>query len=224
MREKGAALIFVIVVVLVLTVLGMAVAIFMNQEDRTSGRQDLQKLALYAAEAGLRRGEAVLTSLKILQVQGLLDHVSTALQAFQETPALPVHPGSSGEYDAQHLGTYLTQGGAELANVSIPLQGRGKQAFYSVYVRNNPDDVSPIINADSRLRLIAVGWVANSADASVAWPTRGVAAVKILEEEFNWQGQAVAESSQKLSDPGGTSSGAVESFGGGISPPGGGTP
>lgn len=214
MREKGAALIFVIVVLLVLTILGMAMAIFMGQEDRTSGRQDLQKLALYAAEAGLRRGEAVLVQLKILQVQSLLNHVSTTLQAFQETPGLPVHPGDSSQYDTQHLGTYLTQAGAELANVAIPLQGRGKQAFYSVYVRNNPDDASPTTNADSRIRLIAVGWVANSEDPSLGWPQRGVAAVKILEEEFNWQGQATAESSQKLSDPGGTSSGGVESFGG----------
>lgn len=214
MREKGAALILVIVVLLVLTVLGMAVAIFMGQEDRTSGRQDLQKLALYAAEAGLRRGEAILGGLKILQVQSLLDHVSTALQAFQETPILPVHPANSSEYDAQHLGTYLTQGGAELANVAIPLTGQGKQAFYSVYVRNNPDDVAPNTNGDSRIRLIAVGWVGNSGDPSAAWPQRGVAAVKIVEEEFNWQGQATAESSQKLSDPGGTSSGGVERFGG----------
>ncbi|MGQ9495076.1 MAG: PilX N-terminal domain-containing pilus assembly protein [Thermoanaerobaculaceae bacterium] len=213
MRERGAALIFVIVVLLVLTVLGMALALFMGQEDRTSGRQDLQKLALYAAEAGLRRGEGVLRGLKLLQAQGLLSHTSTALQAFQQTPTLPVHPTNSGEYDAQHLGTYLTQDNAELANVEIPLQAQGKRAFYSVYVRNNPDDAGPTTNADSRIRLLAVGWVANNGDPGAPWPARAVATVKILEEEFNWQGQAAAESAQKLGNPGGTSSGGVERFG-----------
>lgn len=214
MRERGAALIFVIVVLLVLSVLGMALALFMGQEDRTSGRQDLQKLALYAAEAGLRRGEGILSGLKLLQVQGLLTHVSTAPQAFQETPSLPAHPTNAGEYDAQHLGTYLTQGNAELANVEIPLQAQGKRAFYSVYVRNNPDDAGPTTNADSRIRLLSVGWVANSGDPGLPWPARGVAAVKIVEEEYNFQGRAAAESSQKLGNPGGTSSGGVESFGG----------
>ncbi len=214
MREKGAALITVIMVLLVLSVLGLAVALFMTQEDRTSGRQDVQKLALYAAEAGLRRGEGILRNLKLLQAQALLDYVPTTLQAFQETPATPVFPANSGEYDAQHLGTYLTDGGTELANVEVPLAGQGKRVFYSLYVRNNPDDAGPTTNADSRLRLLAVGWVANSGDPSASWLQRRVAAVKILEEEFNWQGQASAESAQKLGNPGGTSSGGVERWGG----------
>jgi hypothetical protein len=214
MNQRGAALITVIMVLLVLSVLGIGVALFMTQEDRTSGRQDVQKLALYAAEAGLRRGEGVVKQLKLPQVQSLLDHTSTTLQAYQETPTLPVFPTNSGEYDAQHLGTYLTQSGQELANVEVPVAGGGKRAFYSVYVRNNPDDAGPRTNADSRIRLLAVGWVANSADPNRPWSQRGVAAVKILEEEFNFQGLATAESAQKLSDAGGTSSGAVESWGG----------
>jgi len=217
--QRGAALITVILVLLILTALGVAVSLIMTQEDRTSGRQDVQKLALYAAESGLRRGERILANTKLLAADSLLGHPPSALQAFQENPATPQLPDPSDRatWDAAHLGTYLVEGGVELANVEVPLAGaRGKRAFYSVYVRDNPDDPdpNPTVNRDSRIRLLAVGWVANNAEPHSPWPARGVAAVKILEEEFNWQGLSTAESAQKLVDPGGTGSGAVSEWSG----------
>lgn len=216
-KEKGAALITVIMVLLVLTVLAMALSLLMTQENRASGRQDVQKLALYAAEAGLRRGEIVLANTKILAVNTLLGYTSATLQGFQEVPQPPQRPLATdlSTWDAEHLGTYLLDTGVELANqeVTMPL-GQGKRAFYCVYVRDNPDDptADPTTNGDTRVRLIAVGWVANSADPAIPWPARGVAAVKILEEEFNWQGLATAESAQKLVDTGGTGSGQFSSW------------
>jgi hypothetical protein len=91
----------------------------------------------------------------------------------------------------------------ELANIestaAFQLPGKDR-AFYSLYVRNNEDDVSgPVVNGDPRIRLISVGWIAD---------VRGrVLAAKTLEEEFNFLGAAQSPSAQKLSDQGGTSSG-----------------
>ncbi len=216
MRERGAALITTIMVLLVLTVLGMAFSLLMTQEDRTSGRQDVQKLAFYAAEAGLRRGERILNSIKLLQVNGYLNNPSSVLQAWQPVPSLPQHPvaGNPASWDTAHLGTYLREGGQPLANVEIPATGQGKRAFYSVYIRDNPDDPSPdpLVNNDSRVRLVAVGWVANDPDPTRPAAIRRVAAVKIVEEEFNWSGIGTSESAQKLVDPGGTGSGVFTQF------------
>jgi len=217
-NQRGAAMLTVILVLLILTALGVAVSLIMTQEDRTSSRQDLQKLALYAAEAGLRRGEAILANREILSINSMLGYQPTAAQAFQEVPGTPQQPNASdrSSWDAAHLGTYLLDGATELANIEIPLaaMAQGKRAFYSVYLRDNPDDPdpSPTVNKDSRVRLLAVGWVANSADPNASWAARGVAAVKILEEEFNWQGVSQAESTQKLVNTGGTGSGVVTSW------------
>ena len=57
--QRGIALITVILMLLVLTALGIGVVVLMTQEDRITSQQDLQKLALYAAEVGLRRGERI---------------------------------------------------------------------------------------------------------------------------------------------------------------------
>lgn len=219
MKEKGAALVTVIMVLLILTVLGLAMSLLMTQEDRASGRQDAQKLALYAAEAALRRGERILQGTAFVNVSTLLQHQPAALQAWQETPTTPAHPEFQGNkpkletWDTAHLGTYLMGGDVELANVQLPLPGeRGLPAFYSLYVRNNPTDPSgnATTNSDGQIRLISVGWVANSADPDLSWAARGVKAVKILEEEYSWSGFAQGQQTQKLGTPGGTGSGVYE--------------
>jgi Tfp pilus assembly protein PilX len=53
--ERGVALVMVILVLLILTVLGITAVVRMTQEDKISARQELQKAAFYAAEAGMRR-------------------------------------------------------------------------------------------------------------------------------------------------------------------------
>jgi hypothetical protein len=55
---RGSALISVLLVVLVLTVVGLGVAYFMQVEDKLSGNDRTMKTSFYAAEAGLKAGEA----------------------------------------------------------------------------------------------------------------------------------------------------------------------
>lgn len=195
-NQKGAALITVLLVMLVLTALGIAVSLIMTSEDRISSRQDLQKLALYAAETGLRRGEEVLNSYTVENATALLSYVSQTPEAWRENPGPPQHPDFAdlNSWDGWHLGTYLRdRTGFEYANVPVAMTGtRGLPVFFSVFVRNNPTDPSrsATVNNDLILRLVAVGWVASSADPNRAFNVRGVRAVKILEEEFSFEGQS----------------------------------
>src|SRR5512136_425876 len=165
--ERGVALILVILVLLVLTVLGITAVMLMTQEDRISSRQDLQKAALYAAEAGLRRGELVFASTRFTpdQLNALLQHVAVASNP-AVTPSVPVQPPP---WTVANLGTYLLEASdstVEIANREVTqlMSGGGTfnriRAYYSVYVRNNPEDrvageQSPTVNTDTRLRLIS---------------------------------------------------------------------
>jgi hypothetical protein len=218
--ERGVALIMVILVLLVLTVLGITATLMMTQEDRISSRQDLQKAALYAAEAGLRRGEGIfnVTPYSNAQLTLFLAHTSSAVTPAAPDP-VPVQPAP---WDIRHLGTYLTTvagGGTEVADQEVTqLVGGGAtfdriRAYYSVYVRNNPEDRNPttglqdaLNNFDTRLRLIAVGFITDSNGVDGSGRAR-VLAVKIVEEEYNWTGFTQASSAQKLMNAGGTSSG-----------------
>jgi hypothetical protein len=223
--ERGVALIMVLLVLLVLTVLGITAAVLMTQEDRTSSRQDFQKAALYAAEAGLRRGEAIFsnTPYSNAQLTLFLAHVSSAVTAAVPDP-VPVQPAP---WDLRHLGTYVTTvagGGTEVANqevTQIVAGGGGPfdriRAYYSLYVRNNPEDRNPsglqdpLHNFDTRLRLVSVGFITDSNGVGGSGSAR-VLAVKIVEEEYNWHGFSQTTWAQKLMNAGGTSSGV---YGGG---------
>jgi Tfp pilus assembly protein PilX len=205
-RSRGVVLITVVLLLLVLTVLGLAAAVIMTQEDQSSGRSELSKEALYVAETGLRRGEGVLRGIEFsanILTTMLQYNTATACPAVE--PRVPVRP-VIGSWDLQHLGTYMREGVVELSNVNVTsafgLQGR--RAFYSVYVRNNEDDGSNpgTINNDARIRIVAVGWVANAAGQPLA--------VKILEEEFGFTGINQSPSTQKQSDTGGTGSGVYD--------------
>ena len=221
-HERGVALIMVILVLLVLTVLGMTAAVMMTQEDRISSRQDLQKAALYTAEAGLREGERIFVATPYSNaiLTSFLVHPPSAVKTAAAPDAVPVQPAP---WDIRHLGTYLTTvagGGTEVVNQEVTqLVGGGAstfnriRAYYSLYVRNNPEDRNPgtglqdpLANFDSRLRLVAVGFITDAAGVDNAGNAR-VLAVKILEEEFNWTGGPGSSSAQKLMNAGGTSSG-----------------
>jgi Tfp pilus assembly protein PilX len=218
--ERGVALIMVILVLLVLTVLGITAAMLMTQEDRISSRQDLQKAALYAAEAGLRQGEQIFSSTGYSNaaLTLFLKHVSVARTLAAPDP-VPVQPGP---WDIRHLGTYVSQSagvGTEVANREVTQLVSGSQtfdrirAYYSLYTRNNPEDRNPstglqdpLNNFDTKLRLISVGFITDSNGVDGSGNAK-VLAVKILEEEYNWTGFSQASSAQKLMNAGGTSSG-----------------
>jgi hypothetical protein len=55
--SRGAALISVLLVILLLTVIGLGVAYFTQVEDRLAGNDRTAKTSFYAAEAGLKVGE-----------------------------------------------------------------------------------------------------------------------------------------------------------------------
>lgn len=225
--ERGVALVMVILLLLVLTVLGITATMMMTQEDRISARQESQKAAFYAADAGLRRGETILqnTPYSNANLTAFLSHASTAVTA-AVTPNPPVPPPG---WDIAHLGTYLTTnvgGGTELANQEVTQQVGGGtfnrvRAYYSLYVRNNPEDVtpgsptttppggvfSPLVNYDTRLRLVSVGFVTDHNGVDPTTGAANVLAVKILEEELNWGGQGGGNPNQIDVNAGATNSG-----------------
>ena len=209
-RESGIALVLVILVLLVLSVLGITASVMMTQEDKTSSRQDLQRSAFYVAEVGLRTGEGILTPIPYSNdnLTNLITYDSSGQAA---TPAMvPSKPVAPPGWDLGHLGTYLAPGGAPVINHEVPIAGSvsGKvRAFYTLCVRNNPDDpgvtYTPPKNLDTRLRLISVAFVTDTAGITA---NTNVLAVKILEEEINWTGWSQGASNQKLGNPAGTSS------------------
>jgi len=240
--QRGIALITVILMLLVLTALGIGVVVLMTQEDRITSQQDLQKLALYAAEVGLRRGERIFenTTPDTAILTQFLRHTAAGHNPAVENE-VPLHPapcssppvkcGTVGVvdvfyvlekcWDLDHLGTYLTASGQELVNQEIPLSDQGgglagrARAYYSVYVRNNPNDhisglpcTDPLTNWDQRLRLVTVGYV--TSPAGVAGGARAVLAAKILEEEWNWTGAAQSEGTQYGGNAATTGSGIYE--------------
>jgi hypothetical protein len=227
-NERGVALIFVILVLLVLTVLGITAAMLMTQEDRISSRQDLQKAALYAAEVGLRRGEGVFTAVTPVttaNINLLLQHDSSSGRVTKAAPdERPVQPPA---WDIRHLGTYLTSfpgSTVELANQEVVQRMGGSvpflkaRTFYSLYLRNNPEDFtaggvqSPLADNDFRLRLIAIGFVTDSEGVDSNGNAR-VLAAKILEEEFNFQGFSNQTAGQIGGNPGSTNSGVYAGIG-----------
>jgi hypothetical protein len=192
---RGGALIIVLLVVLVLTIVGLAVAYFTQLEDQTSGNIRLAKTAFYAAESGLRTGEKE------------LDQANS-----EGVPVTELLQGT---------GTQISLPGGGAAGV--PLEIRGDLYFkvvlraaagtsdvstFSLYVRNNVEDpgntaedpgppvvVRPI-DTDRILNLISVGqvWsVAGVDGAGLPIPGR-LLATKILEEQVRMgrPGESVA--------------------------------
>ncbi|MGD1147364.1 MAG: PilX N-terminal domain-containing pilus assembly protein [Thermoanaerobaculaceae bacterium] len=229
-EERGVALVMVILVLLILTVLGITAVMMMTQEDKTSSRQELQKAALYASEAGLRRAELILAPFQGAYSSNTLtmffSHIPVARTAAAppsagSDPQVPVPPPSTMPplWDLQHLGTYLTTvpgGGEEVANQEITQVATGGnpiRVYYSVYVRNNVDDLapggalSPLVNYDPKLRLISVGFVTDSQGVDQASGNARVLGVKIIEEELNLAGAPNNGDYQKCKDAGCTSSG-----------------
>lgn len=144
--QKGAALISAILVVLVLTMVGLAILLFMNVEDTISGNDRSQKAALYLAEIGLRQGEQKIASTGASQITSLLQHQNTHNN---------VPPSLSQCSGTDYLGTVLT----DAANQPLYLVSEqyspgvsgapADRGFYSVYVRNNRQDPSGSTTVDN---------------------------------------------------------------------------
>ena len=211
-RQRGSALVTVLLILVILSAIGGAAIFMMRQESEVVSQLELEKAAFYAAESGLRRGEQILEREGVFRVNALLRYDSSnAPETPAVTPTRPQQPTDGnplGTYDVTHLGTYLVDGGAPQARIQVGALGggiAGGRLFYSLYIRDNPSDIVPTVpndvttDRDARVRLISVGWVER--------PSGEVMARKVLEEEINFSGVAQAPSAQKLVNAGGTSSG-----------------
>ena len=190
-REKGSALITVVLVVFVLTMVGIAGVLYMTMEDRLSGNEKLQQAALYAAESGLRVAERV--------VADQAAHASTSLNAFLNPVGITIPsltpPG--GGYDA----VPFVVGTTTYYQISVPMpSGAVGHANYSLYIRNNTDDTTlladrPTKDTDQRVNIISMSSVTDPSG-------RGI--TKILEEQMFLGGAGGGERLMKGNNMGGT--------------------
>ena len=222
MKERGSALVSVILVLLVLTIVGVGIAYFTSMEDRLSGNTRISKAGFYAADAGLRRGEALLN--RVINLDSTTCGVvtlSNLLAARTPTPVLKV-PG--GGFDARLLdlrtlaAPALACLGADAdptrvykdvliaapAGVSVV-----DRVTYSLYLRNNVDDASGSETADGGdniINLVSVGTVQLAT---------GVLVTKIVEEQLLLSSGGGDKPAQKGLNEGGTN---TISGGGGAKP------
>lgn len=207
MRARGSALVSVILVLLVLTIVGVGIAYFTSMEDRLSGNTRIAKAGFYAADAGLRRGEALL---------GEVINLDPPTCGAQSLSALLVArtPGSNlkvpgGGYDALSLdlstlpaATVACLGGDAQAYANIPIPSPAgvsvvDKVSYSLYLRNNVDDPqgTDVADTDSIVNLISVGTVRLAA---------GVIVTKIVEEQLLLTSGGPSTGAQKDVNAGGT--------------------
>jgi hypothetical protein len=181
-KQKGSALIIVILVVLVLTMIGLAASLYMTMEDRLSQNDKLSQAAFHAAQAGLKAGERVFNSVTQSQLNQLLDPATFGNANNDEPTSL------ADLTTAAHLGTVLYSSGVVTGGVPLLNQPVGGSTLvntheqYSLFVRNDPNDWLPsdgskyYIDHNGAIVLVSRGVVLNGAG--------GVAAVKILAEKI----------------------------------------
>lgn len=172
-KEKGSALITIILVVLVLTMVGVASLFFMTTEERITSVARMEKAAFYAAETGLRIAEESIQR----QYAASSNFLTLALQTTQSPSNVFEVPG--GGYNAVILTDpiYLehTDDGLAIIDPSNPevavpatfLRGLRVNpnlepiATCSIYVRNNEDDPinNPFADGDNKINIVSVGTV-----------------------------------------------------------------
>jgi len=204
--RRGSALITVLLVVLVLTVVGIGVAFFTSTEDRISGNTKMSRVGFYAAEAGLRDGEIAVTRF----AQANMGNASALLAAPTDPADIYIPPG--GGRPAYIL--RLPDQDFKNRVIATNLGDASTRAMYSVYIRNNAEDITGGNNNDTdrRVNLVVVGQmvlVDGSGDPildSNGAPTIGIS--KILEEQLQTDPEGSAAATQKGANVGGTSAGA----------------
>lgn len=210
-RERGSAVITVVLVVLVLTMVGLASLIYMSLEQNLTLSDRLAKEALYMSEVGLRTGEAYVASVSLGQINTLLSlHYPSVSDDWSLIPPSPEECEGTAFLGAilQNPTTGVTYHAFKPTFYTAPT---GYYAMFSLYLRNNPDDPSgnPLDDQDNRVRLVAVGEVYRG-DPPVAGVIQAgsvLVARKILEEELG-TGVFTGYTGQK----GGSASGANSGF------------
>jgi hypothetical protein len=182
--EKGSALIMVLLVVVVLTMVGLAAAFYMSMEDRLSQNDKLFQAAFQAAQAGLKEGEQIIS--KTLSDTTLNTALNPATHSDYAGNDMPTSQADLTK--ATHLGTVLfdsMSGGSPFHNISVGGASiTGFQARYTIYLRNDANDYDPTktgqldkfyIDNNGRVNLISRGSVIDTNGNEVA--------VKILTEQ-----------------------------------------
>lgn len=202
-KEKGSALILVILVVLVLTMVGLAAVFYMSVEDRISQNDKVTQAAWHAAQAGLKRGELVFAGVSQSQLSAVLAP-STFNDAHNQVPA-----SLNDLTTTARLGTVLYDTGANLGG--SPLYAKligtsnivGAQEAYSLFVRNDPNDYlttdgsSYCVDHNGTVVLVSRGVVRDVGGRELA--------VKILSEQITFNSTAIPPT-QYRGDQTGTSS------------------
>jgi hypothetical protein len=207
-RDRGSALAMVILVILVLTIVGIAIAYFTQIEDRLSGNVRIQKASLYAADSGLRQGEAVLGAMAnaSISLSAVLNY--TGAQPPLSLPGSPTPPWG-GAWNAVLLDTTALTGipanfQAAFLNQAVTgvPAGAPDQISYSLYVRNNLEDITgtAISDGDNIINLIAIGQV----------QVGSATFTKIIEEQVLVVSGGVKAGSQKDVNEGGTNATALK--------------
>jgi hypothetical protein len=201
-KESGSALITVILVVLVLTMVGIAGMLFMTIEDLISQNDLLQKEAFYAAESGMRIGEDIVfrRGRNDLTIE-LCNHYDGSTITYSSiAPPNPVPPslgwptpGNKDNYGSgpMLLGTYMINttdlGDVEMKNIPVPMASgtTGRYAFYTLFLRNNHEDPGggAVADSDGKINILSYGWVQDNPDPLAA--NRHILYEKIVEEGMN---------------------------------------
>jgi hypothetical protein len=209
MQARGSALVSVILVLLVLTIVGVGIAYFTSMEDRLSGNTRISKAGFYAADAGLRRGEALLTEVINLEPATCAPPTLSALLVARSAAAADLLKVPGGGYDARVLDLSTISNAGPLClgtdrhiykDVTIPSPAGVSvvdRVTYSLYLRNNVDDASgtDILDNDNIVNLISVGTVQLAANVTVT---------KIVEEQLLLTTGGGSTGGQKDVNAGGT--------------------
>ena len=211
-QPRGSALVSVILVLLVLTIVGVGIAYFTSMEDRLSGNTRIAKAGFYAADAGLRRGEALLNEVINLE-QATCGVQSLSLILAARTGA--DYPVPGGGYPAKVLDlSTLPAPAVACLGVDARAYGPPGSAFevsipqpasvsvvdkvsYSLYLRNNVDDApgTDTLDTDNIVNLVSVGTVLLPA---------GMVVTKIVEEQLLLTTGGGSTGGQKDVNAGGT--------------------
>lgn len=202
-RARGSALATVVLVILVLTIVGIGIAYFTQIEDRLAGNSRMQKAGFYAADSGLRKGEAVLkfASASNVALSSILNYVGA-------TPQLQVPGGGYPAVILLAVDPEAVGAPVEFKNIKLydpVLSPAVDKAEYSLYVRNNVEDFAgtAILDTDNIINLVSVGMVRLPGAA-------GTTMTKILEEQLVVSTTGSESGSQKGGNAGGTGTGSKQ--------------
>jgi Tfp pilus assembly protein PilX len=145
---RGSALISVLLVVLVLTVVGLGVAYFMQVEDKLSGNARTMKTSFYAAEAGLKAGESWINA--GFQQAGNYLYLG---QLVNSSNSAPYNPPGGGQPAYLLVISNVTSPSAAPSFLNLPVSSAdASQGSFTLYVRHDPySDAATTVN------LISVG-------------------------------------------------------------------